>query len=536
MRNNSGFIGSKSSISLSSAAGFFPLTEQQVQKGAGTWPLSGGDFTISPSVNNNSTWVFGTNGDLNLGSHGEWTITVLTSFSAIVKMWGGGGARGYDYSQTPTSTADQGDGGGGGYSSALINFVAGESYILRVGEGGARGNVSSSGTTYISGGIGTTDNNGGTEGGGYSGIFITSVTQGNAYLIAGGGGAGGALSVGTGGAGGGANGQNSTGPANQGGQGGTQIAGGGAASFNSPTAGSALTGGIGQSGSLTNASLGGGGGGYYGGGGGNVGGGGGGSGFAGTANSVSGSLTTVGSGGTPGNSTDSDRNGAGAGGSSTVGTTGANGRILIASALVSSINFDGTGDYITLPSSATLDLDANFTIESWVRLTATPVDFQMLMGSSISNTGTYISVGATKIFFQFGVTGLTQAEITYTMPTNTWVHLAFVRNSGVVSFYVNGVSQTVTNNSQNATFSPRYVGVGYSSSYTFPGYLSNFRVIKGTALYTSNFTPPQSTLSSVSGTSLLIGINQLYTNDFSSNRHLLTVAGNVTYSTTVKPF
>lgn len=329
MRGNSGFLGPKSNVSLSSAKGIFSAIAAQVEQGATNWPLARGDFTVSPAINGQTTYEFSSFGDVNLGTYGSYTLTILKSFNALVKMWGAGAARGYDYSQTPTSTADQGDGGAGGFSNATISFTAGQTIIVNIGQGGARGNTAGSGATYLAGGIGTTDNNGGTQGGGYSGLFVTSVTQGNAWLIAGGGGAGGTLSIGTGGAGGGSSGGNSTGSASQGGQGGTQLAGGAAAGFNNATAGSALTGGVGQSGSLTNASLGGGGGGYYGGGGGNVGGGGGGSGYVSSNSALSGATTSAGSGATPGNSADSERSGAGAGGSATQGNTGADGRVII---------------------------------------------------------------------------------------------------------------------------------------------------------------------------------------------------------------
>lgn len=534
MRDNSAIIGPKQTVSLQSAGGVFSLIEQQINQGAGVWPLAGGDFSISPAVNGKSTWSFDGDGNLNLGTDGEWTITAIGSFSAVVKMWGAGGARGYNYNQTPSSTANQGPGGGGGYSSALINFTPGQTFILRVGQGGARSTVSSDGATYLAGGISISSVSGGTEGGGYTGVFLSSVTQNNAYLMAGGGGGGAQDTFGAAGAGGGSSGGSST-AGDQGGGGGSQAAGGTASSYNNATSGAALVGGRAAN-SPGNANLGGGGGGYFGGGGGNVGGGGGGSGRIGNAAAVTGGVTTAGTGDTPGNSSDNDRSGAGAGGSATQGNTGADGRLLLAKPVVASLLFDGSGDYITLPSSATLDLSADFTIECWARLTATATDYQMLLGNSISNTGTYLSVGATKIFFQFGASGPTQAEITYTMPTNTWVHLAFVRNSGTVSMYVNGESKTVTNNSQAGTFSPRYVAVGYSSAYAFPGYISNLRIVKGTAVYTSNFTPPQSTLSAISGTSLLIGINQLYANDFSTNLHVLTLNGNTTYSTSIVPF
>ena len=42
-----------------------------------------------------------------------------------------------------------------------------------------------------------------------------------------------------------------------------------------------------------------------------------------------------------------------------------------------------------------------------------------------------------------------------------------------------------------------------SGTYFFPGYISNVRVIKGTAIYTSGFTVPTSPLTAISGTVLL---------------------------------
>ena len=57
------------------------------------------------------------------------------------------------------------------------------------------------------------------------------------------------------------------------------------------------------------------------------------------------------------------------------------------------------------------------------------------------------------------------------------------------------------------------------------GYISNLRVIKGTALYTTNFTPPTENLTAVAGTSLLTCQSNRFI-DNSTNAHTITVTGN----------
>lgn len=286
----------------------------------------GGDFQISPAFNGKTEWSFAADGSLNIGAHGEYTITPNSNLSVDVKMWGAGGCYGWSYQDASPSSNHSTNGGGGGYSSGTVTLSAGTSYIVQIGEGGGVAS-SSSGATYVAGGVQSTAL--GSEGGGYSGIFNTSASQANAILIAGGGGGGGdnrydGLGAG---AGGGSSGEDADDYPVQGGGGGTQSAGGVASTYNNATDGSALTGGLGQN---SQGSHGGGGGGYYGGGGGNVGGGGGGSGYIGSG--VTSGVTTTGSRGTPANSSDTDRNGSGAGGIDVNTQSGTDGRILISEA------------------------------------------------------------------------------------------------------------------------------------------------------------------------------------------------------------
>jgi hypothetical protein len=221
------------------------------------------------------------------GADQTWAVPAGIT-SIFVKMWGAGGGGGNSGGWVHGSR-----GGGGGHALGIIPVTAGETLYIVVGVAGQTNYAGGQTARYGGGGgmYNNSDNRYCGSGGGYTGIFRTSISQANALMIAGGGGGGGASRYEDccwGGAGGGTTGQLggfTDGRNTSGGGPGTQ-SGGGAAGLTQNTvgtAGSALLGGYGAS----NAYGGGGGGGYYGGGGGgyyesnNMCGGGGGSGFLG---------------------------------------------------------------------------------------------------------------------------------------------------------------------------------------------------------------------------------------------------------------
>lgn len=270
-------------------------------------------FSISPPVLGKSVWNLATDGALNLGGAGTWTIVPNATFTTSAKAWGGAGGGGNGNS----------GGGGGGFTGGSVVLTQGVSYTLNVGSGGQ----------YIvpgaPGGGGTTH---GAAGGGYTGIRRQA--DGGAVLIAaGGGGGGGNGSLTPGGAGGGLIGQTGgCSPYNPvvAGAGGTQSAGGygGGNVSSGSTVGGPFQGGAGMYDSTTGQSGGGGGGGYFGGGGGAMMdyacGGGGGSSYA-YPDAVEAPQLLGGDGVSPGAASDLDRFGAGSGGSS----TGATGRLIL---------------------------------------------------------------------------------------------------------------------------------------------------------------------------------------------------------------
>ncbi len=74
---------------------------------------------------------------------------------------------------------------------------------------------------------------------------------------------------------------------------------------------------------------------------------------------------------------------------------------------------------------------------------------------------------------------------------NQWYHLAMVRFAGVGYFFVDGIlkgTQASTSNFGTACATSLFSTLGGGNP--FAGYIDEFRVTKGVARYTSNFTPP----------------------------------------------
>jgi hypothetical protein len=275
---------------------------------------------------------------------------VLSSITISLKLWGAGGSGGAAGGWSFGAAA-----GGGGFVNATFSLprstFSGTNLILQVGQAGFP--VGTPVQRGFGGGAtadnGSPDNRYGGGGGGYTGVFLASVSQANALAIAGGGGGGGSSRAGTGnvgGAGGGTTGADGTAaydPSAYAGKGGTQSAGGGG------TAG-ALIGGY----APTNNYGGGGGGGYYGGSGGSynepntMAGGGGGSGYVRSIYVIGSSTNAQGSGQTSGGSSDPQWPGSvGTGGGVNAGGQNGFARITI-NGVETSYSYSGSNVTITL--------------------------------------------------------------------------------------------------------------------------------------------------------------------------------------------
>jgi hypothetical protein len=150
--------------------------------------------------------------------------------------------------------------------------------------------------------------------------------------------------------------------------------------------------------------------------------------------------------------------------------------------------FDGTGDYLTAPTNAAFSFNADFTIECWVYGPSLSTSQSLYI---VNASGSYLAlnVGTTSVDVYLNTSGIAFSS-SATIPNNSWNHVAMVRSGSTVTIYVNGNALPTTGSSSATLGSSSSVFSIAGLSGNYLGYLSNLRVIKGTAVYTGAFTPP----------------------------------------------
>ncbi len=170
----------------------------------------------------------------------------------------------------------------------------------------------------------------------------------------------------------------------------------------------------------------------------------------------------------------------------------------------SSMYFDGTGDYLSIPATQNIVFGtADFTIEMWVYSGSQGSTGARMFGNGAGaawGSGKYIlttTTAANPNKFTLGINNASPADVlvsTTTFNDSTWKHVAITRYNGVFRLFVNGIleSTNTTNVSvDNGTAAQIRIGSsGISGDADWAGYIDDLRITKGIARYTSNFTPP----------------------------------------------
>lgn len=193
--------------------------------------------------------------------------------------------------------------------------------------------------------------------------------------------------------------------------------------------------------------------------------------------------------------------------------------------------FDGTGDYINITSAVSAIGTNDFTVEAWVYITGGTGARHVWDFRPTSTDGNYPTLRL-NTSNQFEYIAASSVRITSTaVSLNTWHHVAIVRNSSTTTLYVDGTSDGTwadTTSYLTGSNRPMIGGSGYHvTTLSHYGYISDFRFVDGTAVYTSNFTSPTSRLTAIANTSLLT-CHLPYIADGSSNDHTVTIVGNTT--------
>ena len=185
------------------------------------------------------------------------------------------------------------------------------------------------------------------------------------------------------------------------------------------------------------------------------------------------------------------------------------------------VEFDGNGDYLDIASSTDFAFGTgDFTIEVWVYLKSN--NLGVIYSNEVANSLFLHLSSGNFIVRNYGTSNLFDLAAP---SLNTWTHIALSRSGTDARLFFNGVQQgsTVTN-STNWTQNGTEIGAYSNGSQSLNGYMSNLRVIKGTALYTSNFTAPTRKLDPIENTVLLTCQGQNI-KDYSSSAHAITPNG-----------
>lgn len=202
--------------------------------------------------------------------------------------------------------------------------------------------------------------------------------------------------------------------------------------------------------------------------------------------------------------------------------------------------FDGTGDYLTAGNNSALAVGSgDFTLEAWVYITGGTYNSIYDTRTSSGDTTGYVfavqtGAGGNGAYLFNNPAGVIAQTGNSTVFNNGWNHVAFSRSGTSLRGFVNGVLLTTVTNSTNFSSlgaTTPIIGFNYSiDGDPFVGYLSNFRIVKGTAVYTSTFTPPTAPLTAVTNTQLLLNYTNGGITDAAA-KNVLETAGGAAIST-----
>jgi len=196
------------------------------------------------------------------------------------------------------------------------------------------------------------------------------------------------------------------------------------------------------------------------------------------------------------------------------------------------VSFDGdragsVANYLDTPAGADFELDANYTIEGWFFQTVRE-EGSALFELNDYRSGILFRLGdASSIYDNWYINGTDYDSPASSFPLGQWNHFAMTRDGSTNRLFANGVqiaTASVSGDINSTQGKLRIGGIQHSTGQQFVGAVSNFRLIKGTALYTSNFTPSTSKLTAVTNTKLLTCQSNRFV-DNSASAHTLTPYG-----------
>lgn len=172
-----------------------------------------------------------------------------------------------------------------------------------------------------------------------------------------------------------------------------------------------------------------------------------------------------------------------------------------------------TNSYLSFPASTDWAMgNGDFTVE-WFSRQTTLAQFQRVF-----TVGDYpaidfgVSIESGTFYFWSGGDSDTDYSSASATTTNTWYHWAVVRTGTTLSVYRDGTLRgSAVSNTDNINDSSTPFIVGnthtFATNAAFVGQITNFRLVKGLAVYTGNFTVPTSALTATASANPYGGSN-----------------------------
>jgi len=173
------------------------------------------------------------------------------------------------------------------------------------------------------------------------------------------------------------------------------------------------------------------------------------------------------------------------------------------------VAFDGTNDTLSVADSDDFTFGSgDFTMEAFVynKSSGYRSIVQKYGGAPASSSWFWSMYNGQNNFYYYSG-GNEPSVISGQTHYNKWVHCAVSREGNTIRIFDNGqltgTLDVSSYDTMNDSTVPLDIGADYADNYDMDGFISNVRIVKGTALYTSNFTPPTAPLTNVTNTVLL---------------------------------
>lgn len=205
-----------------------------------------------------------------------------------------------------------------------------------------------------------------------------------------------------------------------------------------------------------------------------------------------------------------------------------------------SASFGSVGSGVAYANDASLALGSGaFTIE-WFQYLESEDSFPRAFSiGGYPSASIALSIEGGDVYFWRGGTNFNSFSPTTLL--NTWTHFAIVGETSTIKIYQDGNLKLTYTGAYNFSNTTTALTIGNetgaaTNAGAFDGQITNFRWVKGTAVYTNTFTPPSAPLTAIAGTQLLLlASNETdVVKDSSSAARTPTNTG-VTFSTT-SPF